>query len=402
MDQDVFDSPSPPDIQQLRNEAAREIQRRIKGRQTRRKLTKRSPRYGKWATPTTEREKMRRWTDLTKMYDEEDPIRGYEQFSIYPERLLPGQKGGTTSSERKAATTIQRITRGHKSRDKTKIKRRRQQNPNIVDTLLYTPEDIGWMIGEEYLQKYSPYTVGWIIFKKASCTNLCVTSNTFSNEYIQQYIKHDIDIPIEDKIPYFFTDSEKEKFTLDNGFSGFVVSHPHVRKRRQIPGFTWMIGDKDNYYTPDDIVKDIKRGSFYHDIYIPPGVTIDFLVENRRRYNIVFNDPNDEYRYIRRLEEEEEKDENERMAEYLDDIEQYEPEPEIDPFTDESEIDNWTDCYDCGKPLYLGKYSDYVGEEYFPTLINEKWYCNDCAEERKVMSGGYRRRKKTFRKRYRL
>ena len=79
-----------------------------------------------------------------------------------------------------------------------------------------------------------------------------------------------------------------------------------------------------------------------------------------------------------------------------------EPEPEIDPFTDESEIDNWTDCYDCGKPLYLGKYSDYVGKEYFPTLIDEKWYCNDCAEERKVMSGGYRRRKKTFRKRYRL
>jgi len=37
---------------------------------------------------------MRRWTDLTKMYDD-DPIRGYEQFSIYPEWLLPGQEGGT-------------------------------------------------------------------------------------------------------------------------------------------------------------------------------------------------------------------------------------------------------------------------------------------------------------------
>ena len=130
MDRDVFESPSSPDknqlkyeaareIQRIRNEAARNIQRRIRGRQTRRKLTKRSPRHGTWATPTTDEEKMRRWTDLTKMYDEEDPIRGYEQFSIYPERLLPGQKGGTTSSERKAATTIQRITRGHKSRDKT-------------------------------------------------------------------------------------------------------------------------------------------------------------------------------------------------------------------------------------------------------------------------------------------
>ena len=102
-DRGVFDSPSPPDmdqwrdeaareIQRIRNEAARNIQRRIKGRQTRRKLTKRSPRYGKWATPTTEREKMRRWIELTKMYSGDDPMRGYEQFSIYPERLLPGQK----------------------------------------------------------------------------------------------------------------------------------------------------------------------------------------------------------------------------------------------------------------------------------------------------------------------
>ena len=77
--------------------------------------------------------------------------------------------------------------------------------------------------------------------------------------------------------------------------------------------------------------------------------------------------------------------------------------PVIDPFTDESEIDNWTECYNCEKPLYLGKYSDYVGEEYFPTLIDKKWYCNDCTEERKKLSkkkGGFR--KKTFRRRYRL
>ena len=62
MDTDVFDSPSSPDIQQLREEATRaaaiRIQSRIKGRQTRRKLTKKKPRYGKMAKPTTEREKM--------------------------------------------------------------------------------------------------------------------------------------------------------------------------------------------------------------------------------------------------------------------------------------------------------------------------------------------------------
>ena len=81
--------PSEPDMGQMREEAARDIQRRMRGNRQRRKLTKKRPRYGKMASPTTEREKMRRWTDLTRMYLEDDPIRGYEQFSIYPERLLP-------------------------------------------------------------------------------------------------------------------------------------------------------------------------------------------------------------------------------------------------------------------------------------------------------------------------
>ena len=80
--------PSEPDMDQMREEAARDIQRRIRGNRQRRKLTKTRQRYGRMAKPTTEREKMRRWTDLTKMYDD-DPIKGYEQFSIYPEWLLP-------------------------------------------------------------------------------------------------------------------------------------------------------------------------------------------------------------------------------------------------------------------------------------------------------------------------
>jgi hypothetical protein len=91
MDTDVFESPSDPDINQLRNEAAIKIQRKARAKQKRRKLTKSRPRHGQWATPTTKREKMRRWIDLTKMYSEDDPIRGYEQFSIYPERLLLDQ-----------------------------------------------------------------------------------------------------------------------------------------------------------------------------------------------------------------------------------------------------------------------------------------------------------------------
>jgi len=85
------ESPDEPDYELMKEESARYIQSVMRGRQTRqkRKLTKR--RYGQWATPTTKREKMRRWIDLTKMYSEDDPIRGYEQFSIYPERLLQDQ-----------------------------------------------------------------------------------------------------------------------------------------------------------------------------------------------------------------------------------------------------------------------------------------------------------------------
>jgi len=88
---DTDESPDEPDYELMKEESARYIQSVMRGRQTRqkRKLTKR--RYGQWATPTTKREKMRRWIDLTKMYSEDDPIRGYEQFSIYPERLLQDQ-----------------------------------------------------------------------------------------------------------------------------------------------------------------------------------------------------------------------------------------------------------------------------------------------------------------------
>ena len=57
-----------------------------------RKLTKR--RYGTWASPKTDVEKDRRYMDLIRQFNEEDPIRGYERYSIYPERLLPPKKGG--------------------------------------------------------------------------------------------------------------------------------------------------------------------------------------------------------------------------------------------------------------------------------------------------------------------
>lgn len=94
-DIDPFDEPSDPDIDLLRDEAARYIQTIMRARietDKKRKLTKR--RYGKWASPKTEREKDRRYMDLIRQINVDDPIRGYARYLIYPERLLPTKKGG--------------------------------------------------------------------------------------------------------------------------------------------------------------------------------------------------------------------------------------------------------------------------------------------------------------------
>jgi len=55
--------------------------------------------------------------------------------------------------------------------------------------------------------------------------------------------------------------------------------------------------------------------------------------------------------------------------------------------TGDNKDDNWNECHDCGKPLYLGKHSDFVGPEYSPTLVDEKLKCKDCTSQK----GGYRR-----------
>ena len=89
-DDNLFDEPSDPDSDLMKDEAARHIQTIMRARfeaDKKRKLTKR--RYGTWAPPKTEVEKDRRYIDLIRQFDEEDPIRGYERYSIYPERLLP-------------------------------------------------------------------------------------------------------------------------------------------------------------------------------------------------------------------------------------------------------------------------------------------------------------------------
>jgi len=94
-EQSDIDEPSDPDIDLLRDEAARYIQTIMRARietDKKRKFTKR--RYGKWASPKTKREKDRRYMDLIRQIYDDDPMKGYERYAIYPERLLPHKKGG--------------------------------------------------------------------------------------------------------------------------------------------------------------------------------------------------------------------------------------------------------------------------------------------------------------------
>jgi hypothetical protein len=92
LEKEIEDEPDSPDKMARINESARDIQKRFRGNRQRRQLSNRPPRYGQMSKPMTEREKMRRWIDLSKQYGEDDPVKGYEQFSIYPERLLPPKK----------------------------------------------------------------------------------------------------------------------------------------------------------------------------------------------------------------------------------------------------------------------------------------------------------------------
>jgi hypothetical protein len=121
---DIDDEPSDPDINLMKDEAARHIQTIMRARfetDKKRKLTKR--RYGTWASPKTEREKDRRYMDLIRQFGEEDPIRGYERYSIYPERLLP-IKGGKRDRRKSKGKRDRRKSKGKRDRRKSKGKRK--------------------------------------------------------------------------------------------------------------------------------------------------------------------------------------------------------------------------------------------------------------------------------------
>ena len=171
---DSIDSaPDSPDKNQMKREAARDIQRRFRGNRQRRKLTKSRPRYGKMNEPATDREQIRRWMDLSNQFDQDDPVKGY----LNPFTKKGGKKtmkkkrkmrGGMGDNEEisllknkleecenkneiccgdmdKAAENIQRVTRGHQGRNTFKQKRR-SMKPNVTDTLLDMPTDFGSMI----------------------------------------------------------------------------------------------------------------------------------------------------------------------------------------------------------------------------------------------------------------
>ena len=57
---------------------------------------------------------------------------------------------------------------------------------------------------------------------------------------------------------------------------------------------------------------------------------------------------------------------------------QQKEEPKIDPFNDESEQENWSECHDCGNPLYLGEHVDFVGEEYIGIEDDDILKCKYC------------------------
>ena len=91
----------------------------------RRKLTKR--RYGTWAPPKTEVEKDRRYIDLIRQFDEEDPIRGYERYSIYPERLLPPKKSPSKKSSSKKSSSKKSSKRSSKKGGKRSRKTKKKK-----------------------------------------------------------------------------------------------------------------------------------------------------------------------------------------------------------------------------------------------------------------------------------
>jgi len=77
------DPPSPLNEYQRAKRSLIKLQSRARGKKTRKKTKGISSRRGVWKPTRNNREKMRRWIYQTHYTREDDPIRGYEQYTIY-------------------------------------------------------------------------------------------------------------------------------------------------------------------------------------------------------------------------------------------------------------------------------------------------------------------------------
>ena len=94
-------NPSDPDSELMRDQAATQIQRRIRGRQSRqmRNYTRRNT--GIQSLNPTMRERFRRFTDHNRMLDENDPLSGYLHDVYFPPKMT--SKSSQSKSKRKVA-----------------------------------------------------------------------------------------------------------------------------------------------------------------------------------------------------------------------------------------------------------------------------------------------------------
>jgi hypothetical protein len=94
-------NPSDPDSELMRDQAATQIQRRIRGRQSRqmRNYTRRNT--GLQSLNPTMRERFRRFTDHNRMLDENDPLSGYLHDVYFPPKMT--SKSSQSKSKRKVA-----------------------------------------------------------------------------------------------------------------------------------------------------------------------------------------------------------------------------------------------------------------------------------------------------------
>ena len=93
--------PSNPDLELMRNQAATQIQRRMRGRQTRqnRNYTRRN--VGLHSINPTMRERFRRFTDHNRILDENDPLSGYLHDVYFPPKM--SSLSSQSKSKRKVA-----------------------------------------------------------------------------------------------------------------------------------------------------------------------------------------------------------------------------------------------------------------------------------------------------------